>query len=519
MILVIVLLIPRLDGFSYFPGKYLWAEDGGVFINQAQESGIQSLWTPYNGYLHIYPRLVALLANYFDLIHRPVVLIVGWLLAYLFMFFTLIRCAMLFETRSISLLFLVILVSLQPHYGENLFNIANSQWLLGTALSVLVILSSYKPEKPSALRLPILVVMGLTGPFSIILTPVILIKSVLLKKLKPDFWEAAIVISCASIQTYFLIDSERLETPQQTIAAPWEWISSFTQIASFGANSFTATISALLFWVLIIFILFFNLRKTRPASTEVNVLVILLTAAIFIFVSQYINKSDPAVIVELGGGNRYTWIPYSLIYFGVILASNSMRIIQAIIFSLAIFISIENFHKVPSIDLHFQSFVNLVNYENVIIPIAPQTSNFPGWHIYGLHSGNKSLEDLDQIIISPYEFSAADAESNLSNSILTITSTNNDPKLLLNHKLLCDNASDVVIEVNMSRSSDGATQLFIGSDRNFSEQGSFKRWYPDGTVIAQFAFPNISNGFYIRFDPFEKPGTADIVNVTVHCLP
>src|SRR5471030_1410712 len=38
---------------------FLWAEDLGVFIAQAYETGARSFWTPYAGYLHALPRIVA----------------------------------------------------------------------------------------------------------------------------------------------------------------------------------------------------------------------------------------------------------------------------------------------------------------------------------------------------------------------------------------------------------------------------------------------------------------------------
>jgi len=31
----------------------LWAEDGSIFINQARELGVSSLWTTYVGYFHL----------------------------------------------------------------------------------------------------------------------------------------------------------------------------------------------------------------------------------------------------------------------------------------------------------------------------------------------------------------------------------------------------------------------------------------------------------------------------------
>lgn len=76
LLLVIAILIFRMDEFSYFPGKYLWAEDGSVFINGAQSLGVAALWKPYAGYVHAYPRLISLLANHFELIHRPQILLI-----------------------------------------------------------------------------------------------------------------------------------------------------------------------------------------------------------------------------------------------------------------------------------------------------------------------------------------------------------------------------------------------------------------------------------------------------------
>src|SRR5688572_304731 len=42
----------------------LWAEDGSIFLTQDEQMGIRAWWLPYNGYLHLLPRLIAWIASH-----------------------------------------------------------------------------------------------------------------------------------------------------------------------------------------------------------------------------------------------------------------------------------------------------------------------------------------------------------------------------------------------------------------------------------------------------------------------
>ncbi|MGV1034581.1 MAG: hypothetical protein ACOYBP_05090 [Microbacteriaceae bacterium] len=56
----------------------LWAEDGAVFLQAAlQQNGFSLLLTPYEGYLHFVPRLIAAVAVLFPLGWWPTLLVVG----------------------------------------------------------------------------------------------------------------------------------------------------------------------------------------------------------------------------------------------------------------------------------------------------------------------------------------------------------------------------------------------------------------------------------------------------------
>ena len=41
----------------------LWAEDGSIFLVQDEQLGLGAWLTPYNGYLHLLPRMVAWLTS------------------------------------------------------------------------------------------------------------------------------------------------------------------------------------------------------------------------------------------------------------------------------------------------------------------------------------------------------------------------------------------------------------------------------------------------------------------------
>lgn len=60
-----LLLIVR--GGARFFHPQMWAEDGDVFLSQALAMGPKSLWQPYAGYFHLWPRLIAYFQTFLPL--------------------------------------------------------------------------------------------------------------------------------------------------------------------------------------------------------------------------------------------------------------------------------------------------------------------------------------------------------------------------------------------------------------------------------------------------------------------
>lgn len=510
-------LLPRLDSFEYFHGKYLWAEDGNIFLNQSKDLGINAILTPYAGYLHVYPRLIAGIAHFFELTYQPVVLLAGWFIAYFILIHSLLKSIYTQEHRIISLVLLVALAALQPNYGEVYFNITNSQWFLGAALFLYTISDDSK-EKPSWIRGKFLFIFALTGPFSVLLAPILVIK-IIIKKDWKDFKSTYFVVFLgAFIQLLVLLPSDRVSSGVIS-KDPWEWIISFLSIISFGASNVPTLLSALVIWVLVIYLIFSNIYKTGKFETVVQTeLLLLISACLLVAAGLFSHKHSPSAVIALGGGNRYTWAPYVLVLTSIILLFGKQQIIGGVVIFLFGFICYANFHKVHFSNLQFYSFANFSKVDDVVIPIQPQWPIYPGWHIAAARSPAQPPPLPIEITLTPESFLYSGLNANFVDKKLEVVSTDGDPALILDNKVPCVLHSHVGVNIYLTRKSEGWMQLFWGANKVFNETNSLRRWYPSGDVKAQFAFPLNGDSTYIRIDPMEHVGAAVLKKIELYCL-
>lgn len=517
--LAVLLLYPRLNGCDLFAGEYLWAEDGPVFLQEANDFGIFAILHPYAGYLHIYPRIVAFFANHFELVHRPIIFLTGWLIAYLFMMAVILNRARLVDLGLTPVLFLISMIGLQPNYGENFFNITNAQWMLGTGLSFILLIDEGELSQFTIKKLLLLLGLGLTGPFSVLLLPILVLKTMIFQDFKKNRCQYLIILGCAFIQIYFLMNSNRGQGVMNL--KPWDWILAFLQLAFFGANSISSTFMAILFWILFIYLLFENWFN-QGAKPNIKLIPILtsVAAASFIFGGLYgCDKTNPMAVVILGAGSRYTWVPYCLIFFAALTAANKRPYIQILLFASMSIICYENFQPLKLSNLQFKSFANFMHYRNVIIPLNPGWAAFPSWHIRADWKADQQSKKITINDLGLEDFSVSNATLKKSSAGLRIESDSSSANISQKRIIDCEDSTDIGVEIQMNRNSGGWMQLFWRGDQQFTEENSITRWYPEGKISAQFAFPNISKGFYIRFDPLRVPGYADISKFSVFCLP
>ena len=193
----------------YYPGRYLWSEDGPIFIEQAWTFGIHSLWIPYSGYSHLYMRLVAWFCYTFgfNLIETSYIFLLGWLLAFLIMIMVIVARAQSFKLPSFYTYWLVAIITLQPSLGEVFFHFPNSIWPLGAALGIYLL--TRNNDKSSLLELLFIIFLGLSGPFSLFVAPLFLFKEWIEKNLKNTYPLLITLLLCALIQGILIGFTER----------------------------------------------------------------------------------------------------------------------------------------------------------------------------------------------------------------------------------------------------------------------------------------------------------------------
>ncbi len=161
-------LILLLHARIYVQDPGFWAEDLKVFWRDQYAHGLAaSLFSPYSGYLHAVPRLIAWGAWVFPIGLHP--LVYFWS-AFALTAWTGSLIAASVGSAFAGLAMAAALVAV-PDIGEVWLTPTNLQWVLGCALPV-VLLMPRSPALFVRIQQAVLVVLaGLTGPFAIVAAP------------------------------------------------------------------------------------------------------------------------------------------------------------------------------------------------------------------------------------------------------------------------------------------------------------------------------------------------------------
>lgn len=161
---LLLLFLRRPDALLH---PQFWAEDA-MFLVDAMTYGFAPR-LPYSGYLHLLPRASASVAVLAPALQWPLILN---LIAFVFTAAVFLR----WTSRRIDVpgrLWLPPALALVPHTGEVFINVTNLQWI--TAFALLAVLVSRPPQSAREFTSDALwvVVAGLSGPFCLILLPVL----------------------------------------------------------------------------------------------------------------------------------------------------------------------------------------------------------------------------------------------------------------------------------------------------------------------------------------------------------
>ena len=486
----------------------LFAEDGFLFTNESLSFVWKSIFNPYAGYIHLYPRLISILAVQFDLYYLPIIFFIAWICAVLYCSYIVFEFIYK-QTNSILVSINVpVLILLQPHSAEVFFNITCAQWFLALPLIIILIDKGYKINYKNFF---ILILLGLTGPFSALLLPVLFLNILFKKDLKENYLKYIVIILTASIQVYFMVKSNRIagDIDKEII----NWLKSFYTFLTFGTKRYFAILSLLL-WIFI-FVYFikslYYICKQKFTKNTINIFLIVICIFIYYFAGLWTAKQSPTILNPLGPGARYFFVPYALFVIVIALITKNSRLLYFIFFIILI-IDIEHFNKIYRQSLNFDSFVWFSKYvENINIPIHPQWPTFPGWHI---EYKNKDIKKIIPIRIENKNLKLVNATLLSDSSIKTI---NKDAQLLFDMPCQCSKSKHIGLEISISRENEGWSQIFYTSGiESFSEEKSLRRYYPSGKIKMQFAFKN-DNIKRVRIDPTEKDERIYIDYIKIYC--
>lgn len=196
--LLAIIFLRRPDALLH---PQFWAEDGRVwYANAYNFGGFRSLFLTQDGYFQTFSRLVAALAQAFPLWRGPLVFnlaaILVQLLPALFIISSRFKNLIpsFYARVAIALLYLLI-----PNSAEISGNLTNSQWFLALLACLVILANEGTALFWNIFDAAVLLLSGLSGPFSILLAPVAFLKW-LAARTKKSFWNLLIVFATACAQ-------------------------------------------------------------------------------------------------------------------------------------------------------------------------------------------------------------------------------------------------------------------------------------------------------------------------------
>jgi hypothetical protein len=193
----VVLGLRRAQAWS---NPQFWAEDV-IYYKDALLLGWRAFTESRAGYLTTVPRAIAWASAHVDPLRAPAVFTAAATAATLYVASRALspRCPL---PRFAGLMALAVV--LVPDTHEVLLNVVNLQWVLAAGLVLLLIAGDPERGRQWAHDLTAAALVGLTGPYSVILAP-LFVGRAWIRRSRPSVVLAALVVACAAVQVGFTL--------------------------------------------------------------------------------------------------------------------------------------------------------------------------------------------------------------------------------------------------------------------------------------------------------------------------
>lgn len=376
-----------------------WAEDGAAWFANAYNLGaLKSLFLVQDGYFQTLSRIVAIIAMLFPIIKAPLVFNLSALIVQILpaIFFLSSRFEKLISNFNIRIL-LVLLYLFLPNTAEVSGNITNAQWFLALLAFMVLIAKSSDRKSWKIFDFLVLLLAGLSGPFSILLLPIAFFIW-FYKRKKYYFQNFIIIFSTAAVQVFGIF---YLDGGERIAAIPDLSVKLFFSIFArqvvwgslIGVNGYIWILnniswyfmffafSTFLALVLIVYALF-------KSSFELKLFIIF---SLLIFISSLISPTglpkdhELEFLSRLTTGMRYWMIPMCSFLVTLVWGLSRknhiiIKVISVMFLTTAIYGAVVDFHHLKFVDYQFRSeiekFEDLPSGHQMFIPINPY-----GWEM------------------------------------------------------------------------------------------------------------------------------------------
>ena len=379
-VLVLILLLRRPEMMLH---PELWAEDGRIFFVQADTEGARALVTPYSGYHHFLLRVIAAAAAGLNARWVPVAYIAANLA-------TVVLIAIGLFSHRLDLphpAACALAIGLLPHTGEVIGNLTNLQWLSALGLVWLLIAQEPSNTRQRITDMFLAVITGLTGTFSILLTPLFVWRA-WQRKTRDSILLANVVAITGALQLLTFLDSAH-----ESISGTPPTLESIVCLTGFRlAASLLLPMKyaprlprAVLDCVgvvsvgLLIATAVWKGKRRNTRGLLAALIVLLIAAAIFRSHAHF------RALANISFGDRYFFLPKLLVIWlllSVFCARGFVGWAAAVGCALALIAALVDWHYEPLTDHHWPEYARRIEAGEAVrgIPLNPKgvTFDHPG---------------------------------------------------------------------------------------------------------------------------------------------
>ena len=344
----------------------------------------------------------------------------------------------------------LIIVFLQPQGGEVFFSITNTQWLLGLTLAIYLCLP--EPDPGSRLELAALALVCLTGPFSLLLLPVLGLQLLVRRDWQSRWKTYAIVAIAASVQLLVLLNSNRLQSKPPSPDDLGNWLLAGFNFLKFGGVNRTVVVAAMAFWVLLIFGLGrYALPRFRAAKRDGDAVYPLARLPDDLCCELVLGVPVEQCHEHQSAGRRLTLFLYPVwaALYGCRGSVRSRPALIALLSASAAIICIASLHRDPRENMQWPAYARFAMARpGLVIPINPVWSFLPTWQV-----------------IPPPGLPITEVPSHAA--AFQPVSTTDSAGVEFSTETMCSASKFIGIEVNASRAAPGLVALEWGPGRHW----------------------------------------------------